>query len=96
VNDPERGVSMAVFRPIAVGPASFVLADKLAYCRFSYRDFEPPPVGDRWLPEWPLGKWPTAVRIDMAPLDPDPARLPLMSITVPVRVTRKPYEPYAQ
>jgi hypothetical protein len=32
----------------------------------------------------------------MAPLDPDPARLPLMSITVPVRVTRKPYEPYAQ
>jgi prepilin-type N-terminal cleavage/methylation domain-containing protein len=67
VNDPERGVSMAVFRPIAVGPASFVLADKLAYCRFSYRDFEPPPVGDRWLPEWRCGStWPPSIPTPLA------------------------------
>jgi prepilin-type N-terminal cleavage/methylation domain-containing protein len=96
VRDPERAIMMAVFRPILVSPDSFVLADKLAYCRFSYRDFQPLPIGESWLPEWPLGKWPTAVRIDMAPLDPDPARLPLMSVTVPIRVTRQPYVPYVQ
>ena len=96
VPDPDRGVAMGAFRPIQVGPGSFVLADKLAYCRFSYRDFQPPPIGERWLPEWPLGKWPTAVRIDMAPLDPDPAHLPLTSVTVPIRVNRQPYVPYVQ
>jgi hypothetical protein len=96
VHDPDRGIAMGVFRPIPLGPGSFVLADKLAYCRFSYRDFQPPPLGERWLPEWPLGKWPTAVRIDMAPLDPDPARLPLMSLTVPMHVNRQPYVPYGQ
>ncbi len=96
VRDQNSGIAMGVFRPIEVGPGSFVLADKLAYCRFSYRDFQPPPVGERWFPEWPLGKWPTAVRIDMAPLNPDPARLPLMSLTVPMRVNRQPYEPYGQ
>ncbi len=94
VRDPDRGTAMGVFRPIQVGPGSFVLADKLAFCRFSYRDYLPPPQGERWLPAWPLGKWPTAVRIDMAPLDPDPARLPLMSVTVPMRVNRQAYEPY--
>ena len=96
LRDPDRGITMGVFRPIPVGPGSFVLADKLAYCRFSYRDFQPPPLGERWLPEWPLGKWPTAVRIEMAPLGPDPAKLPLMSLTVPVRVNRQPYETYGQ
>jgi len=96
VRDPDRPIAMGAFRPIEVGPGSFVLVDKLAYCRFSYRDFQPPPLGERWLPEWPLGKWPTAVRIDMAPLDPDSTRLPLMSVTVPMRVNRQPYEPYAE
>ena len=96
LRDPDRGIALGVFRPIQVGPGSFVLADKLAYCRFSYRDFQPPPLGERWLPEWPLGKWPTAVRIEMALLDPDPARLPLMSLTVPMRVNRQPYERYGE
>jgi len=93
VRDPDRGTAMGIFRPIEVGPGSFVLADKLAFCRFTYRDYQPM-LGERWLPEWPLGQWPTAVRIDMAPLDPDPARLPLMSVTVPIRVNRLPNEPY--
>ena len=93
VRDPDRNIAMGAFRPIQVGPGSFVLADKLAFCRFSYRDYQLP-MGERWLPEWPLGKWPTAVRIDMAALDPDPARLPLMSVTVPMQVNRQPYEPY--
>ena len=34
--DDQLGVSVPVFRPIAVGPGSFVLADRLAFCRFSY------------------------------------------------------------
>jgi prepilin-type N-terminal cleavage/methylation domain-containing protein len=96
VQDPDTGAVMAVFRPIQVGPGSFVLADKLAYCRFRFRDFQPPPIGEQWLPVWPPGRWPTAVEIDMAPLAPDPARLPLATITVPTRVNRQPYEPYVQ
>jgi hypothetical protein len=93
VRDPETGIEMGLFRPIPVGPGSFVLADKLAYCRFSYRAIDPM-MGERWLPAWPLGKWPTAVRIEMAPLDPDTSRLPLASVTVPIRVNRQPYVPY--
>ncbi len=93
---PDAGVMVPVFRPVQTGPGSFVLADKLAFCRFLYRDFQPLPIGERWLPEWPQGRWPTAVRIEMAPLDPDPGRVPLMSITAPVRVNRQPNVTYAQ
>jgi prepilin-type N-terminal cleavage/methylation domain-containing protein len=84
--DPETGRGVPQFRPIAIGPSSFVLADKLAYCRFSYRELRPPPVLDLWGPEWKLPEWPTAVRIEMAPLDPDPSRVPLVSVVAPVRV----------
>ena len=36
--DPLTGVTAPRFLPISVGANSFVLADKLAYCRFSYRE----------------------------------------------------------
>jgi hypothetical protein len=96
VPNPEAAAIMPVFRPIRPGPGSFVLADKLAYCRFAYRDFQRPPIGERWLPEWPQGRWPSAVRIEMAALDPDPTHLPLISVTAPIRVNRQPNVPYGQ
>jgi prepilin-type N-terminal cleavage/methylation domain-containing protein len=96
VRNLDTGDAMPVFRPIQTGPGSFVLADKLSYCRFSYRDYRPPPIGERWLPEWPQGRWPSALRIDMAPLDPNPASLPLIGVTAPIRVNRQPNVAYVQ
>src|SRR4029077_3540904 len=36
--DPASGAPGPLFAPIQVGAGSFVLAEKLAFCRFSYRD----------------------------------------------------------
>jgi len=68
---------------------TFVLADKLAYCRFSYYSpsammYEPP----AWRPEWAAKGWPLAIRIEMAPETIDPSRLQPITVTAPIRVRR--------
>ena len=88
--DPELGVLAPRFRPIAIGPASFVLADRLAFCRFSYRDVLPAPPGARWVTRWIFPRWPTAVRIEMAPIEPDLASVQPMSMTAPIRINAEP------
>ena len=88
--DEQLGVAVPVFRPIAVGPGSFVLADRLAFCRFSYLERRPPPAGDRWVERWILPVWPSAVRIQMAPIEADAVRIPPLSITAPIRITAPP------
>ena len=67
--------------PIAPGAQSFVLADKLAYCRFSYLEprFEPPLRV--WRPDWVLPSLPLGIRIEMAPLQSGPAELHISTIT---------------
>lgn len=91
-----EGRPTAQFPPIDVGPASFVLADKLAYCRILYREPLPPPELERWLPVWTfLDRLPTGIRIEMAPLDPDPAGLKILTVTAPVHVTKWVLGPYA-
>ena len=94
VPDPSLGMAIPRFRPIEVGPGSFVLADRLSYCRFSYREALPPPRLERWMPVWVLPVWPSAVRIEMAPLEPDSSRLQVLTITAPVRVTKDPLHEY--
>jgi hypothetical protein len=76
------------FLPIAAGPQAFVLADKIAFCRFAYLEPRPLPELPRWRPEWPLRAWPLAVRVEMGPLDQDAARLPILMVTAPIRVNR--------
>jgi prepilin-type N-terminal cleavage/methylation domain-containing protein len=93
--DAALGLQVPRFRPIEVGPRSFVLADRLAFCRFSYREIAPPPVGERWVQRWIAPVWPTAVRIEMAPLSLDASRLQPLTITAPVRITRDPRMLYA-
>lgn len=89
--DPTQGGALAPqFRAIEPRPNSFVLADRLAFCRFSYKDRLPPLLPESWLTEWRFRKWPAAVRVEMAPLDPDPSRVPLAGLTVPVYVNRMP------
>ncbi len=92
--DPITGARVPLFVPIQIGAGSFVLADKLAFCRFSFRDTAPPPDLFKWIIRWTKPVLPNAIRIEMAPLKPDPARLEPVTLTVPVRVTRRPLENY--
>lgn len=83
------------FFAVSPGPKSFVLADKLAYCRFTYLGQQPDaslPLA--WFPRFAGTVWPQAVRIDMAPLDPDASRLQPISVVAPIRVFRHPEIPY--
>lgn len=77
------------FLPAALTPQSFEMAGKLAYCRFSYRaPMQESPVGAEWFPAWQNPNLPRAVRIEMMPLNPNPAQLPMLTVNVPVHVTR--------
>ena len=83
------------FVPVAVGQGSFVLADRLAYCRILYREPRPDsPLEGKWVPIWTHTNLPSAVRVEMAPLTADQARLPVVTVNVPIRVTRDVGAPY--
>lgn len=93
--DAELGVPTQRFLPISIGPNSFVLADRLAYCRFSFLGVVPQKDLEQWLPNWIYPKWPAGIRIEMASLDTDLVSLKPVTITVPVRVNRDPDFEYA-
>jgi len=88
--DPVTQIGMTRYPQPVANARSFVLADKLAYCRFSYlqldrTDFNKPPL---WFPRMSFQGWPRAVRVDMAPLEADPSRLQPISVIAPLRVYR--------
>ncbi len=76
------------FAPILPGAGSFVLADRLAWCRFSFEEttFEPP--YRLWRPDWKVPVLPLGIRIDMAPLETAPSELRVSSVTVPININR--------
>ena len=84
------------FLPVEVKPQSFILADQLASCHIAYleRRADGSPLGGNWVSVWQRRDLPQAVRVTMEPLAPDPARLPLVSVTVPIRITREVMVPY--
>ena len=91
--DMATGKNAAKFVPIAAGPGSFVLADKLEFCRFSYLcpapglDPNAPPV---WKSKWLPGEWPRGVRVEMAPYEVDPGRVQPIAATIPLLLHRHP------
>ena len=91
VADP-NGAGLTHYLPPRTSEHSFVLADKLAYCRFSYLQHPVPDITlpQLWLPNLAYQGWPQAVRVEMAPLEGDPSLLQPTSITVPLRVYRAP------
>jgi hypothetical protein len=94
--DPELGVVTQRFLPVVVGPRSFVLADRLAYCHFSYLGLVPGIPVERWQPGWiPVNQWPLGIRIEMASLDKDPTSLKPLTVTAPIHVDRYPIFDYA-
>ncbi len=79
-----------VFPPALVGPDSFVLAARLAYCRISYQERDPTTqFGGKWVELWNRLELPAVIRIEMLPAEPDTRRLALVGVTVPLRVTRR-------
>lgn len=95
VPDPGTGFTVPQFQPIQTSAQSFVLADKLAWCRFSYLEPARPPDPERWRPDWVLPRWPMGLRVEMAPLEDNPARLRPLTITSAIRVNRLPDIAYA-
>jgi prepilin-type N-terminal cleavage/methylation domain-containing protein len=94
--DPSTGFPKVQFGPIVVGPQSFVIADKLAFCRFVYREDAPPPLPEKWTPQWVrYDAWPSAIRLETGPLDPDPSRVQPGPATMLIRVTKDPAKNYA-
>jgi prepilin-type N-terminal cleavage/methylation domain-containing protein len=87
---------LPVMVPTRASAQTFVLADKLAFCRFSYYSpsnqmYQPP----AWQAAWAAkGGWPLAVRIDMAPAQSDPSRLQPISATAPLHIRRDPDKVY--
>jgi hypothetical protein len=77
--------------PMVPGPNSFVLADKLAFCRFTYAT-QPDNMLEHpvWAPVYAPRSWPVAVRIQMAPMTPDYAVLQPITVTAPLRIHRLP------
>jgi len=84
------------FAPVVAGPQSFVLADRLAYCHFSYLEpLTQPPFQD-WRPDWELpSRLPQGIRIEMAPLGGSPADLHVSTITTSLNVNQTPGITYA-
>jgi hypothetical protein len=73
------------------------LADKLAFCRFSYYMpspalFQPP----CWQSTWMSKGWPMAVRIEMAPLGANPAHLQPITVTAPIHIRRDAEKNYVE
>jgi hypothetical protein len=89
--NPALGGTVPAFPPIEVGAGSFVLADKLAFCRFSYLAPVPPPaLPQQWVPQWILPYWPLGVRVEMAPFADDASRLRPLTVTQRIQVHRAP------
>jgi prepilin-type N-terminal cleavage/methylation domain-containing protein len=81
----ERGGMRLLFAPIVPQPSSFVIADELGSCAFSYRAVLQLGEPEKWTPEWSdQYKLPTAISIQITPRG-DSARLHAVTVTVPIR-----------
>jgi hypothetical protein len=89
--NPAIGKMVFRFLPMEPNPDSFVLADKIAYCRFSYygpgRLESDPPA---WVTEWPGPGWPWGIRVEMAPLQAESAQLQPITVMAPINLFRSP------
>jgi hypothetical protein len=93
--DPATNQMIPRFASVASGPSSFVLADKLDYCRISYlTPAAQPGLPPEWKSEWIYNGWPLGIRVEMAPLALDTMRLEPITVTAALHVHRSPAIPY--
>ena len=75
--------------PPLIDGESMEAAGKLKYCRIGYREFfADNMMAGNWVARWDRPTLPGAVRIEMAPIDVSVTRLPMLTLNVPVRITR--------
>jgi prepilin-type N-terminal cleavage/methylation domain-containing protein len=83
--------TLANFLIPSAGPTTFVLADHLREVRFQYlhmaEKVEDPGI---WTTDWKEAGWPFGVRVLIVPMEPSPARLQPISVTVPIYLNRDP------
>lgn len=74
------------------GGTTYVLADHLAYCHFSYHEpYDPNTFLETpWLLLWTKPMLPAGVRIEMQPTAPESGGLSVLGVTVPIMVDRDP------
>jgi prepilin-type N-terminal cleavage/methylation domain-containing protein len=94
-NEPAQSaveLSGAPSAAVVQSGGSYVLAEHLAYCRFSYHEpynqnrfIETP-----WLPLWDKPLLPAGVRIEMRAATPNTGGLSVLGVTVPIQVNRDP------
>jgi prepilin-type N-terminal cleavage/methylation domain-containing protein len=92
---PQSMISFCTAAPASATPtteSSYVLADHLAYCRFSYHE---PYDQNRfletsWLPLWDRPVLPAGVRLEMQPVAPERGGLSALGMTIPIQVNRDP------
>jgi prepilin-type N-terminal cleavage/methylation domain-containing protein len=91
--DPDSTVRFASVVP---GTQSFVLADRLSFCRFSYLQPLATEPFQVWRPDWVRRQMlPQGIRIEMAPLDISSASLHVSTVTVAFHVNTTPGTNYA-
>ena len=89
VPEPAGGTRL-FFAPIEPQPASFVIADELAGCSFSYLLQRAPGQPGTWTTMWQQpALLPSAVSIQMSPRE-ETARLRPVTVTAPVRSKLRP------
>ena len=94
--DPLTLRRLVHFAPIEATPQSFVLADRLKYCRFWYLERAQQGPFQTWRQDWVLtGTLPLGIRIEMAPLDSTGNDLHISTVTVPLPVNPVPGAFYA-
>jgi hypothetical protein len=95
--DTGLGFRVPQFLPVNASAQSFVLADMLAFCRFTYLWNLPKPDPAHpvaWSPT-PAGPgWPLAVRVEMAPLAADPSTLQPLTVTAALHLHLSHLIPY--
>jgi len=92
--DTPDSVPTLLFPSVQASPKSFVLADRLEKVTFAYQLLTRTEPYEQWLPRWPQANaFPSAVRIDMAPLATDAAALPPLPFFARIAVNRMVGEP---
>lgn len=83
-------VPMLAFPPPQASPRSFVLADHLERVSFAYQELTQAEPYERWLPRWiHIDAFPSAVRIEMAPLAADASSLAPLPFYARIPVDRR-------
>ena len=91
--DTQFNVSIPKFpaQPLA-SETTFVLADKLASCKFTYysRSRDPNDPWPKWLTRATGLGWPVAIRIDLEPITKDLTNLQPISVVAQIHMLRSP------